>query len=198
MRITNLRLAWYTVHTNNLSLQVLWPQLLTVAILVGSMVLTQMSDISGNVFMAIILTFQFVIGLTNATITGGIYNMAGWLPSNYIQASLLTQIFLEPKTGPFLEEKELELRLQTLFPIADNHIERMHPTPLYLNQSSQAYSRPWSHEHQHELCLRGVQSKQVSLPLASPYSCAQLYSFRLCSVIQEADKPFPLCEMARH
>ena len=55
---------------------------------------------SGNVFMAVILFFQFVIGITNATITGGVYNMAGWLPTRYIQVRL----YLDPgfllKTTP--------------------------------------------------------------------------------------------------
>ena len=68
------------------SLQVLWPQIVTLGIMGASVVLTLKDSVPGNAFMAVILSSQFVLGITNATIAGGVYHMASWLPASYIQA----------------------------------------------------------------------------------------------------------------
>ena len=68
------------------SLQVLWPQIVTLGIMGASVVLTLKDSVPGNAFMAVILSSQVILGLTNATIAGGVYHMASWLPASYIQA----------------------------------------------------------------------------------------------------------------
>ena len=64
--------------------QVLWPQVLTLGVMLATVVLT-LKVVSGNAFMAFILAAQLVLGITNATIVGGVYQLASWLPATYIQ-----------------------------------------------------------------------------------------------------------------
>lgn len=66
-------------------LQVLWPQTLTLVVMVGSVALTLEEAVSGNRFMASILTSQVVLNVVNATIVGGVYELASWLPPVYLQ-----------------------------------------------------------------------------------------------------------------
>ena len=66
-------------------LQVLHPQVLTLAVMVVAVVLTAAPGWSGNAVIWLSLTSQAILGLTNATITGGIMAMASWLPPPYVQ-----------------------------------------------------------------------------------------------------------------
>ncbi len=67
--------------------QVQYPNMLTLAIMLLAAWLTMSTWTSGNAFATITLLSQGVIGMTTATITGGAYCMAAWLPPAYVQAS---------------------------------------------------------------------------------------------------------------
>ena len=68
-------------------LQVQYPNMLTLAIMLLAAWLTMSTWTSGNAFAAITLLSQGIVGMTTATITGGAYCMAAWLPPAYLQAS---------------------------------------------------------------------------------------------------------------
>lgn len=70
------------------SVQVQYPNMLTLAIMLLAAWLTMSTWTSGNAFAAITLLSQGVIGMTTATITGGAYCMAAWLPPAYVQARI--------------------------------------------------------------------------------------------------------------
>lgn len=67
--------------------QVLHPQIVTLATMVLAVVMTVAPHWSGGVVIWLSLASQAVLGLTNATICGGIMSMASWLPSPYVQVS---------------------------------------------------------------------------------------------------------------
>jgi hypothetical protein len=55
-----------------------------------------LKDVSGNIFMTAILVAQVVLGITNATIVGGVYQLASWLPATYIQVPLTQLLSMLP------------------------------------------------------------------------------------------------------
>lgn len=69
--------------------------MLTLGVMLATVALT-LKDVSGNIFMAFILLAQVVLGITNATIVGGVYQLASWLPATYIQVSLAHLLSLPP------------------------------------------------------------------------------------------------------
>ena len=79
--------AWMSMEA-----QVLYPQILSLAIMASGAWLSLALWLGGNAVALVTLGSQVLIGLTNATITGGVYAMAAWLPPLYLQvgeASLL-------------------------------------------------------------------------------------------------------------
>ena len=60
--------------------------MLALAIMLLAAWLTMSTWTSGNAFAVITLISQGIIGMTTATITGGTYCMAAWLPPAYVQA----------------------------------------------------------------------------------------------------------------
>lgn len=51
-------------------------------------------QLGGNAVAFITLASQVIIGLTNATIVGGVFAMAAWLPQKYVQVHLLSYLLL--------------------------------------------------------------------------------------------------------
>lgn len=72
----------------NACMQVLHPQVLTLLVMIGGCAVCLALQLGGNTVAFITLASQVVIGLTNATIVGGVFAMAAWLPQKYVQASL--------------------------------------------------------------------------------------------------------------
>lgn len=68
-------------------MQVLHPQVLTLFVMIGGCIVCLALQLGGNAVAFITLASQVVIGLTNATIVGGVFAMAAWLPQKYVQAS---------------------------------------------------------------------------------------------------------------
>ena len=66
--------------------QVLYPQMLTLGIMASGAWLSLSLWLGGNAVALVTLGSQVLIGLTNATIQGGVYAMAAWLPPLYLQA----------------------------------------------------------------------------------------------------------------
>lgn len=52
-------------------MQVLWPQIVTFVVMMASVVLTVQQPVSGNAFMAVILTSQLIMSIFYTTISGG-------------------------------------------------------------------------------------------------------------------------------
>ena len=52
-------------------------------------------QLGGNAVAFITLASQVIIGLTNATIVGGVFAMAAWLPQKYVQVCFW-RTFLAP------------------------------------------------------------------------------------------------------
>ncbi|KAK9906501.1 hypothetical protein WJX75_002983 [Coccomyxa subellipsoidea] len=69
--------------------QVLHPQVLTLFVMIGGCVVCLALQLGGNAVAFITLASQVVIGLTNATIVGGVFAMAAWLPQKYVQGMSL-------------------------------------------------------------------------------------------------------------
>lgn len=67
------------------AMQVLHPQVLTLAVMVVAVVMTLAPGWSGSSVIWLSLISQAILGVTNATITGGIMAMASWLPTPYVQ-----------------------------------------------------------------------------------------------------------------
>jgi hypothetical protein len=65
--------------------QVFHPQILTLVVMACGAWVSLNLCLGGNAVALITLGSQVVIGLTNATITGGVFAMAAWLPPAYVQ-----------------------------------------------------------------------------------------------------------------
>ncbi|CAL8462533.1 g2066 [Coccomyxa elongata] len=69
--------------------QVLHPQILTLLVMFAGCVVCLALQLGGNAVAVITLASQVIIGLTNATIVGGVFAMAAWLPQKYVQGMSL-------------------------------------------------------------------------------------------------------------
>ena len=78
-------LPYQSIREQLYALQVLWPQILTLAIMIFSIALTLEQQLSGNFFMTAILSSQIILNIVNATIVGGVYELTSWLPAVYLQ-----------------------------------------------------------------------------------------------------------------
>lgn len=94
----------------HLMLQVFWPQLLTLVVMIGNVVLTLKQSVPGNTFMAIILSSQIVMNITNATIVGGVYELASWLPPVYLQ--VCASLSSSPKVSSSFHHQNDTARLE--------------------------------------------------------------------------------------
>jgi len=70
--------------------QVQYPNVLTLAIMLLAAWLTMSTWMSGNAFAVVTLLSQGIVGMTTATITGGVFVMSAWLPPAYVQVKNLT------------------------------------------------------------------------------------------------------------
>ena len=68
-------------------MQVQYPNVLTLVIMLLAAWLTVSTWMSGNSFAVITLLSQGLVGVTTAFISGGVFVMSAWLPSHYVQAS---------------------------------------------------------------------------------------------------------------
>lgn len=68
-------------------MQVQYPNLLTLVVMLLAAWLTMSTWMSGNSFAVITLLSQGLVGVTTAFISGGVFVMSAWLPSHYVQAS---------------------------------------------------------------------------------------------------------------
>ncbi len=67
----------------------LHPQVLSLFVMIAGCVVCVSLQLGGNAVAFITLASQVVIGLTNATIVGGVFAMAAWLPQKYVQVTTL-------------------------------------------------------------------------------------------------------------
>lgn len=74
-------------------MQVLHPQILTLLIMACGAWVSLNLALGGNAVALITLGSQVLIGLTNATITGGVFAMAAWLPPMYVQVSFSATVW---------------------------------------------------------------------------------------------------------
>lgn len=65
--------------------QVLHPQVLTLIVMILAVAMTLSQQWSGTFIIWLALGSQAVLGVTNATIMGGVMAMASWLPPPYVQ-----------------------------------------------------------------------------------------------------------------